>query len=152
MAEPVTMNAAPDQNESAAAKAAREFALLEQQAQELRALLIRLQRQVADAEGALDSRQSAQLIEANEQLVLSMLRTQREAETCAEALQEVSQSVGLDPLTALPNRVLMLDRYAHAVAAAKRHGTRLALLFLDLNNFKLINDTFGHAVGDEVLK
>ena len=64
----------------------------------------------------------------------------------------MSRSAELDALTELPNRVLLLDRFAHAIASAKRHGTRLALLFLDLNNFKQINDTLGHAVGDQVLK
>ncbi|MGL6111960.1 MAG: diguanylate cyclase domain-containing protein, partial [Rubrivivax sp.] len=59
---------------------------------------------------------------------------------------------GLDPLTQLPNRMLLLDRCSHAMASAKRRGSRLALLFLDLDQFKPINDSLGHALGDEVLK
>lgn len=146
MDEEIAVNQTPHPYTTAAGKAANVFAA------ELRALLARLQQQVVDAEGATDGSPAAQLVEANEQLVLAMLRAHHEAETCAQALEEVSQTVGLDPLTALPNRVLMLDRFAHAIATAKRHGTRLAVLFLDLNGFKSINDTFGHAVGDEVLK
>ncbi|VUD66749.1 Cyclic di-GMP phosphodiesterase Gmr [Thalassocella blandensis] len=56
-----------------------------------------------------------------------------------------------DPLTGLANRSLFSDRLDSALRAAHRHQTRLALLFLDLNDFKYINDTFGHATGDRVL-
>jgi len=56
-----------------------------------------------------------------------------------------------DPLTSLPNRTLLMDRLDHAIAASKRDGTRLALLILDLDRFKEINDTLGHAVGDSLL-
>jgi diguanylate cyclase len=56
-----------------------------------------------------------------------------------------------DPLTGLPNRVLFLDRLTHAVAWSKRHRSTFAVLFLDLDRFKLINDTLGHETGDQVL-
>ncbi|HMW23068.1 MAG TPA: EAL domain-containing protein [Burkholderiaceae bacterium] len=57
-----------------------------------------------------------------------------------------------DPLTGLPNRSLLLDRLAHAVETASRHQTELALCFIDLDNFKTINDSLGHDAGDEVLR
>jgi two-component system cell cycle response regulator len=57
-----------------------------------------------------------------------------------------------DVTTGLPNRSLFNDRLKHAIALAKRHTWTLAVMFLDLDRFKCINDVHGHAVGDEVLK
>ncbi|MBS1225227.1 MAG: Diguanylate cyclase with sensor, partial [Proteobacteria bacterium] len=57
-----------------------------------------------------------------------------------------------DALTGLPNRALFTDRMENALAAARRDQTRLAQLFIDLDKFKPINDRFGHALGDELLK
>jgi diguanylate cyclase (GGDEF)-like protein/PAS domain S-box-containing protein len=57
-----------------------------------------------------------------------------------------------DPLTGLPNRALFQSRLAHAVNLAHRHRQRLALLFMDLDGFKNVNDSLGHPVGDELLQ
>jgi len=57
-----------------------------------------------------------------------------------------------DPLTGLPNLTLFGDRLKQGLAQARRHGWRLAVLFIDLDGFKGINDGLGHAVGDRVLK
>jgi diguanylate cyclase (GGDEF)-like protein/PAS domain S-box-containing protein len=57
-----------------------------------------------------------------------------------------------DSLTNLPNRLLFEDRLQHAISQSKRQGRQLAVLFLDLDRFKNINDTLGHAMGDELLK
>ncbi|MCB1014895.1 MAG: GGDEF domain-containing protein, partial [Acidimicrobiales bacterium] len=56
-----------------------------------------------------------------------------------------------DPLTELPNRALLEDRLAQAAARLGRTGEEVAVLFCDLDDFKEVNDRFGHVVGDEVL-
>jgi diguanylate cyclase (GGDEF)-like protein/PAS domain S-box-containing protein len=64
---------------------------------------------------------------------------------------EVRQLAFYDALTALPNRRLLKDRLSHTMASSKRNGRYCALMFLDLDNFKPINDTYGHAFGDALL-
>jgi len=57
-----------------------------------------------------------------------------------------------DDLTSLPNRSLLNDRLQHAIAHAKRHQSRMAVLFIDIDHFKYINDSLGHQIGDDLLK
>ncbi|MCX8129982.1 MAG: EAL domain-containing protein [Clostridia bacterium] len=69
-----------------------------------------------------------------------------------EAEREIHQLAYYDTLTHLPNRVLLIDRLNMVLAESKRNKNMGALLYLDLDNFKTINDTQGHAFGDELLK
>jgi diguanylate cyclase (GGDEF)-like protein len=66
-------------------------------------------------------------------------------------LEQLTQQAFRDSLTALPNRALFMDRLSHGLTRAKRRHEHLAVLFLDLDRFKVINDTLGHAVGDQML-
>jgi diguanylate cyclase (GGDEF)-like protein/PAS domain S-box-containing protein len=69
-----------------------------------------------------------------------------------QAEEKIRELAYFDPLTGLPNRTLLLDRLQQAMAAGARSGSRGALLFIDLDNFKTLNDNHGHDAGDRLLK
>ncbi len=77
---------------------------------------------------------------------------ERQAVHLERALSKAREFVYRDELTGLPNRRLLSDHYDHAVARAARQAAHVAVLFLDLDGFKHINDTFGHACGDALLQ
>ncbi len=68
------------------------------------------------------------------------------------AEETIKRMAYYDPLTGLPNRTLFSDRLGVAIARAHRNGEQLSVMFIDLDNFKTINDSLGHAMGDELLK
>ncbi|MGA8865055.1 MAG: EAL domain-containing protein [Gallionella sp.] len=68
------------------------------------------------------------------------------------AEEEIQHLAFYDPLTRLPNRRLLMDRLQQAIASSTRSGRRGALLFIDLDNFKMLNDTLGHDIGDLLLQ
>ena len=82
-------------------------------------------------------------------LISRSIRYSIERKSAEDKLAHLAQ---YDPLTNLANRALFHDRLEHAVARVERHGGMLALLFLDLDRFKAVNDTLGHIGGDALLK
>ncbi|GAB2532411.1 hypothetical protein GCM10027032_20280 [Simplicispira piscis] len=93
---------------------------------------------------------SAELIDIdNEPLVLAFIQDITERKENEARIDFLAHH---DPLTGLPNRVLFRDRFALAMAWSERSGCKVALLYVDLDHFKTINDTLGHPVGDHLLQ
>ena len=135
-----------------AALARRTLSVLATETDRVRADLQRLRRDLTEAQGEFGMTRAAQLLEANERLVTSALHARMLADTAREDLESLSRASQFDPLTDTPNRSVMQDRIENAISQARRHGRYVAILFLDLDGFKLINDSMGHAEGDLVLQ
>jgi diguanylate cyclase len=146
------MNDKPHRPDSSSDEDPARLASLHDQVAAMRKVLVQLLQDVVVAEARLDHGEASLLKAANERLTISVLGAQQDADTAHGALDEASRLNGLDALTGLPNRTVLLDRFELAIANAKRHGNRVALLFLDIDAFKEINDTFGHASGDHALQ
>jgi len=91
-------------------------------------------------------------VAADEQALQALSAVASDAVSRLELTNEMVHVARHDPLTDLPNRGILLDRVTVALRTARADGTAVALVFLDLDGFKPVNDRFGHAVGDAVLK
>jgi diguanylate cyclase (GGDEF)-like protein len=90
--------------------------------------------------------QSKKALDSNNRNLKLQIKERRQAE------KKLKHLALHDPLTGLPNRLLFQDRLQQAIALSQRNGHKFAVFFMDLDQFKIINDTMGHEAGDEVLK
>jgi diguanylate cyclase (GGDEF)-like protein/PAS domain S-box-containing protein len=88
----------------------------------------------------------------SDEAVGGIVVTARDVTEQHELLRQVEHQALHDALTGLPNRILFHDRVQHAIARVDRSGEQLFVLYLDLDDFKTVNDTLGHEVGDQLLR
>ncbi|MFC2050578.1 PAS domain S-box protein, partial [Chloroflexota bacterium] len=89
---------------------------------------------------------------SNEGKIIGFRSISRDVTERAQYEQKLTEMATHDALTGLPNRTLLSDRFTIALALSRRTRTRLAVLMLDLDRFKAVNDSMGHSVGDKLLK
>lgn len=94
----------------------------------------------------------ARLQDVNKRLVIANVNAQILTEQLEQAKEQMAHLAHHDPLTNLPNRIQLEENLTQAIKFAKRHGTRLGLLFIDLDRFKVVNDSLGHGIGDLLLQ
>lgn len=144
------MNAPPPAAEEQLAQA--RLAALGVQVDAMQAVLLRLLQDVVRAGPPDPAGAGSQLLAVNEQLVIASLAQREQAERAERALSDLAARASIDPLTRLPNRGVLVDRIEQAIAHARRQGSQCAVLFFDIDHFKRLNDSLGHAFGDEVLR
>lgn len=138
---------------NAVARARRELIELRTETDRVRTVLQTLRDCVGSTQfDPPGSSTTADLLEANERLVMALMQSKFDSDEAMHAYLEMSRVAALDALTQLPNRMLFLDRFTQAIAGGRRRNRRMAVLFVDLNHFKQVNDAMGHHFGDEVLQ
>lgn len=146
------MTAAADPPDTRVPSAVSTLTELTAQAQALRAELSDLQRNLTEVRHDVRGDHVSQIVEANAHLVQAALAAQAAMDVANADLERLTRLSQRDGLTDTPNRTLMLDRLQSAISMAQRRGSLAAVFFLDVDHFKTINDTLGHAVGDAVLQ
>ncbi len=106
----------------------------------------------AETTQAASDDQMIMLQQANAHLVIATIEANKLAEQVQRTKVQLDYLAHHDVLTDLPNRILLQDRLSQAIELARRQGRQLAVMFMDLDQFKHINDSLGHAVGDQLLQ
>ncbi len=120
--------------------------------EQLRVELTAQKKAVADPAHGGDRARSKLLLAANERLLIAALDADARCDDAAVQMALLTRSSQFDALTDTPTRTVMADRLDNAISLARRHSRRTALLFVDLDHFKAINDDLGHMAGDTVLQ
>jgi diguanylate cyclase (GGDEF)-like protein len=157
---PEVNEGAPDVASTVATLAAREAAVrAREQAADRREAAADLRDALADRREAAArssdehrAHTASQLLEANEHLVIATVHAQTLTEVAENTALQMAVKAERDFLTGLPNRALLTDRLAQSITLAQRHRKKVALMYLDLDQFKNINDSLGHSVGDQLLQ
>lgn len=113
---------------------------------------VRIVRRMVKSRATLTARAEARMRLANKHLLSATIHALKMTKVAEQATKKMAYMAGHDFLTGLPNRALLSDRLAQSVAFAQRLGTKVAVMYLDLDRFKHINDSLGHAVGDQLLQ
>ena len=108
--------------------------------------------EAATLKAATDESANAEVLKANERLIAATIHAQTMTKAAELATEQMSYMAEHDVLTGLPNRALLTDRLAQSIALAQRHEKKVALMYLDLDHFKHVNDSLGHGVGDQLLQ
>lgn len=125
---------------------------LTSQVDAVRAELSRLRHDLATLHEEEHECHALKLQAANEKLLIAALDANMVAEKAKESLASLLMSSQHDTLTNTPNRAITLERLENAIGMAKRHNMLVAVLFVDLDHLKSINDSLGHAAGDAALQ
>lgn len=107
---------------------------------------------VGEALQSAAEEQMLKLQQANARLIIATIDAHKLADELQTTKDQLAHLAHHDVLTGLPNRTLLQDRLNQAIELARRQGHQLAVMFMDLDQFKHINDSLGHAVGDQLLQ